>query len=101
MVESKVKYGLYVQTTKKNYAIEIISTVIYMLLFSMIVSQKSTILVLGAPIMAVFFLRFVEYHLTGIAIEFAFTYQTGNIAKFSAYVDLIIAIGALVFFAFF
>lgn len=86
------KYGLFVITTKKNYIIEIIFTLIYFVLFLISSSQNINYSIIIGILSALIFFRFIESQLTGITIQILFVVITGKGAKFLSYLYLIISL---------
>lgn len=98
MADSKTKYGLYVQTSKRNYQIMLIASFVYLGVSIFVISIYSLKMLVFAPILTIFFYRFLEYQYTGIHIEFLFASTDGGFGKISAYSSLLSAIFGLLFF---
>lgn len=94
----KVKYGLYVETTARNYMIALSCSFVYFIFLALSIIQYSPKFLLVSPFFIVFFYRFMEYKLTGVFIQFLFSHLTGNLGKIGAYSSLLTSIGAIIFF---
>lgn len=93
-----VKHGMYVSTSKRNYGLEIIFSSLYFLILTIVVIQISFLLILVVPILTILFYRWVEFMLTGVYIQFAFSSLEGKLAKWAAYQSLFLAIFFLILF---